>query len=204
MSIQDIFMYLFGLLSVISAVGVIISHKTLNSALCLVATMVLIAAHFAMMRADFLAALQILVYAGAIMILVVFVIMLLGVEQEVEKISFALPGYFGLVFASIFIAILYVLITTTDPASYVYSASLIKEPASYADLNGSGISGSELSEGSKIGRHLILDYLFAFQATGILLLAAIVGAALLAFPGSKKMLPGRGLKAVQEKFNSVK
>lgn len=203
MSIQDVFMYLFGLSSVVSAVGVVLSRKTLNSALFLVATMVLIAAHFAMMRADFLAALQILVYAGAIMILVVFVIMLLGVEKEAERISFGLPGYLGLVFASIFVAVLYVLITTTDPASYVYSASLIQQPSSYADFNGSGISGSELTEGSKIGRHLILDYLFAFQATGVLLLAAIVGAALLAFPGSKKMLPGRGLKAVQEKFNSV-
>jgi NADH-quinone oxidoreductase subunit J len=194
MGIKDIFVYLFGFLSVISALGVVVSRKSLNSALSLVATMVCIAAQFALMRADFMATIQILVYAGAIMILVVFVIMLLGVERESEKVSYSIPVYVGLVFSVLFVAILYILINGSEAITFAHM------PAK--DLSLVDPDNDRSGEVYRIGSYLLREHLVAFQATGVLLLAAILGAALLSFPKSRALLPGRGLKAVQDKFNT--
>jgi NADH-quinone oxidoreductase subunit J len=186
MEIKDFFVYLFGFLMILSSLGVIFSKKSLNSALCLVATMALVAIQFALMRADFVASLQILVYAGAIMILFVFVIMLLGVEKEAESFSFGLPSYLGVCFSLIFLIILINLISQSIPSISSYVAT--------RPLN------VPIVDAKLIGKMLLVDYMIAFQAVGVLLLAAIIAAAMLAFSGNRALLPGRGLKAVQKKF----
>jgi NADH-quinone oxidoreductase subunit J len=194
MTIKDIFIYLLGFLSVLSALGVVLSRKSLNSALCLVATMVLIAGQFAMMRADFIATIQILVYGGAIMILVVFVIMLLGVERDAEKVRYPLPAYAGFVFSVLFVAIVYSLISGFDSSAIMYP------PVSESGI--AGVDQDRSGEVYQVGRYLLEDHIVAFQATGVLLLAAILGAALLSYPKERPLLPGRGLRAVREKFNA--
>lgn len=195
MDIKDFFTYLFGFLTLLSGIGVIVSKKSLNSALSLVSTMVLIAAQFAMMRADFMAAIQILVYAGAIMILVVFVIMLLGVERDAEKVKFPVPAYTGLIFAAVFVGIMYTLISGYDASTLVYNAA-----------NGAGsadeLTGDRTAAIYRIGSLLLNEHFVAFQATGVLLLGAIIGAALLSYTKERPMLPGRGLRATQEKYRS--
>ncbi len=198
MTVKDLFVYLFGFLSVLSAIGVVVSRKSLNSALCLVATMVLIAGQFALMSADFIAMIQVLVYAGAIMILVVFVIMLLGVERDAEKVGYPVPAYVGFVFSVIFVSVLYFLISGYDSTSVIYSA----EPDSLAGASAPVLDESRSGAVYQFGIYLLKDHIVAFQATGVLLLAAIIGAALLSFPKEKSLLPGRGLRAVREKFNA--
>ena len=190
MELIDIFIYLFGFLTILSAAGVVFSSKSLNSALCLVATLTLIAVHFALMRADFVATLQILVYAGAIMILVVFVIMLLGVEKDAEKVSIGVPSVMGAFFGVIFLLLL---------------CSLLKGGSRevYELANSATIKGTSTGDAKTIGKLLLVDYILAFQGVGVLLFAAIIAAAKLSFSKKQPMLPGRGLKAVQDKYQET-
>lgn len=184
MSIKDIFVYLLGFLCVLSSVGVISSKKSLNSALSLVVTMFLLAGEFALLRADFIAALQVLVYAGAIMILVVFVIMLLGVEKEAEKIKIGLPVFITLPFVVVFLCSILVSVTSFYE---IY-------PVAQGDLR--------IFSPKEIGISLFGDHVISFQVVGMLLLAAVVGAAYLAQSKKRPMLEGRGLAAVRRKYGS--
>lgn len=185
MTIKDIFVYVIGILTVLASIGVISSKKSLNSALALVVTMFLLSAEFALLRADFIATLQVLVYAGAIMILVVFVIMLLGVEKEAEKIKFGIPIFAALPFVLIFMT---TLLVNFYSFSAIRSANQIvqKEPVVFTP--------------KQIGISLFGEHMVSFQAVGILLLAAVVGASYLAYSNKRPMLKGRGLSAVKEKF----
>ncbi len=185
MTIKDVFVYLIGFLTVLASIGVISSKKSLNSALALVVTMFLLSAEFALLRADFIATLQILVYAGAIMILVVFVIMLLGVEKEAEKIKFGIPLIAGLPFVLVFLTTILV---------NIYSFSVIRSTKELSKAEPAIFTPKE------IGVSLFGEHMVSFQAIGILLLASVVGASYLAHSKKRPMLKGRGLSAVKAKF----
>ncbi|MCB0359871.1 MAG: NADH-quinone oxidoreductase subunit J [Bdellovibrionales bacterium] len=182
-------MWIFAVLTVLSSLGVIGCEKPLNSALCLVLTLFFVAAHYALMGADFIAAIQVLVYAGAIMVLVVFVIMLLGLEPDPSGRDFRRPRN-AVVAASVgvFIGLLIVgfqsqLWTGPVPGA-AYDAALIER-----------VGGTRA-----IGSVLFTRYLFSFQVTGVLLLAAIVGAVLLAHEKRRPLSEGRGLRAMRDRF----
>ncbi|HMO17255.1 MAG TPA: NADH-quinone oxidoreductase subunit J [Oligoflexia bacterium] len=206
---QDLFVYIIGALSVISGIGVVLSRKSLNSALCLIATMSFIAGHFAMMRADLMATLQILVYAGAIMILVVFVIMLLGVERDAERISFGLPAGVGISFALVFLGFVGLVLSQSSLSPLLVAqleSSIPSRVIEQDEVSISGVSKSlnnvtNPSEAAAIGALLVKDHIVAFQVIGVMLLAAIIAAAMLGFSETKPLLPGRGLQAVRKKFN---
>lgn len=178
-----IIMILFGLLTLASAFGVVLSKRSLHSALCLVATMFLIAIHFALLNADFLAALQIMIYAGAIMVLVVFVIMLLGLDQVVDKHSFSIPKAFSFALAACFVGLI----------CYAASSDAVVELSNKV----AGTTGAETAKG--VGRLLLTDYFFAFQVIALLLLAAIVGAVVLAQDKRRPLASNRGLSAMHTK-----
>ena len=80
-------MLLLGMLTIISACGVVTARQPLASALALILTLFLIASHFALLGAHFGAAIQVLIYAGAIMVLMVFVIMLIGVDTITARMN---------------------------------------------------------------------------------------------------------------------
>jgi NADH-quinone oxidoreductase subunit J len=185
MTIKDIFVYLIGFLSVISSIGVVSSKKSLNSALALVVTMFLLAGEFALLRADFIATLQVLVYAGAIMILVVFVIMLLGVERDAEAISIGFPVYAVLPFVILFGTTLVVQFYSFMNIK-IADKALITEPIVFTP--------------KQVGISLFVDHMISFQAIGMLLLSAVVGASYLAYSKKMPMLKGRGLSAVRDRF----
>lgn len=185
MTIKDVFVYLIGFLSVLASIGVISSKKSINSALSLVVTMFLLSGEFALLRADFIATLQILVYAGAIMILVVFVIMLLGVEKEAEKIKFGLPIFAALPFGVVLMTILLVNFHTFS---------------SMRAQNNPHVVDAIIFTPKQIGISLFGDQMISFQAVGILLLAAVVGASYLAHSKKRPMLKGRGLSAMKAKY----
>ncbi len=93
--------YIFALFAVVAGVGVVLFRQPLYSAFCLVVNMVILAALFARLDAHFLAASQLIVYAGAIMVLVVFVIMLLSLEVEEQMpsvVNVVISGLIGLAF----------------------------------------------------------------------------------------------------------
>ena len=175
-------MAILGIFTVLSACGVIFSTKTLNSALCLVLTFFLIAGHYTLIHADFIAALQILVYAGAIMVLIVFVIMLLGLNEKVEKSRSLISLFLSIVFTAAFIGML--AYAVDNPGVFPVLNNL--QTASVANFSGSPESVSAV---------LFSKFLYSFEIVSLLLLSAIVAAVVLAYDPKRELPKGRGLKA---------
>ena len=142
-----------------SCAGVLVFKNPIHSALALVANLVAVAGVFATLNAHFLAVAQIVVYAGAIMVLVVFVLMLLSSKEEhVDK-----NRIYYLVFGGIVAAVF---------ALGLFSRLKV---FSGADVSKS-LSGTVLV----MGKLLYTGYVFPFEAASIVILAAIAGAILLA------------------------
>lgn len=174
-------MLIFGVLTVLAAAGVVFSQKSINSALCLVLTLFLIAVHYALLGADFVAVLQVMIYAGAIMVLVIFVIMLLGLNEKGEKGRLGLTAFLSALTAGVFIALL--MYTTKFP-------SLLPE---HVSSTAEKFSGSPQA----VGAVLFTKFLYPFEIVSLLLLAAIIAAVVLTYEPKRALPQGRGLKAKQ-------
>jgi NADH-quinone oxidoreductase subunit J len=132
-----------------------------------------------MLAAPFIAAVQIIVYAGAIMVLVVFVIMLLNVEEEARKrlrLRFLVPT--AILLAGVLIA---------EAAFVIYFVQAQPSPQDPGT--------SEIGLTAEIGKGLFTTYLLPFEITSVLLLMAIVGAMTLArraniIPANALVIPG--------------
>lgn len=154
----------------VGAVGVILAHNPVHSALFLIQTLFGIAVLFIALEAHFLAAVQIVVYAGAIVILFLFVIMLLGVD-EVEDLGvepiIGQRFFAGLVGLGVF---------------FVVTAALVSSEGSITGAQGTtrGIEPETVTPNVRqVSEVLFTDYVFAFEATAILLTIAVVGAVVL-------------------------
>lgn len=162
---MDIYAFvLLAVLAIASALGMILNKNTINSALLLVVNMVSIAGIYLLLQAQFLALIQILVYAGAIMVLFLFVIMLLNVDEEESlldtfRVKYILAFLLGVI---IFGQILYSLGGITDML-----------PETSSDMLYVGTVEA-------VGNVLYTDFLYAFELTAILLTAAVVGALMVA------------------------
>jgi NADH-quinone oxidoreductase subunit J len=156
------------LLILIGAIGVIAVRNPVHAALCLIMTLFGVAVAFVAQSADFLAAVQIIVYAGAIVVLFLFVIMFLGVDRR-EHIEFE-PLVGQRAFAGVGVAITVAgLVTLMARSHWVTGAVSVSSKLS----NGSG-------NVKELGTAVFTTYLFAFEATSALLVIAVVGAVLLA------------------------
>jgi NADH-quinone oxidoreductase subunit J len=151
------------------AIGVIASRNPVHSALMLVMTLFGVAVLFVAQDAHFLAAVQVIVYAGAIVVLFLFVIMLLGVDRAedlgVEPLAGQRPA--AAVVAVMAVGLLATL--AVRGAQVSLGASSVVAP-----LDGDGNNIEQL------GRALFTNYLFAFEATSVLLIIGVVGAVVLA------------------------
>jgi NADH-quinone oxidoreductase subunit J len=151
----------FGLVCVAGAVNLLVQTHPINSALSLVVVMGSLAVEYLLLGAEFVAAVQVIVYAGAIMVLFVFVIMLLnaGTEERTKgsRISLLL-GIPGMIIGSVLLA--WVLITHSRTRS-VEAGALPGPPREIAQL-------------------LFHQFLLPFEVTSILVLIAIMGAVVLA------------------------
>lgn len=159
--------YLFIFLAtfaVASAVATVLSKNTVTSALFLVLNMVTLAGVYLLLKAQYLAIIQILVYAGAIMVLFLFVIMLLNVDEEesvFKQISFKLVSGF--------------LLGTAVLAQLIYAVG------SYTDtLPVIATAAEDIGTVEAIADVLYSKYLLPFQLTAMLLTAAVIGALLIA------------------------
>lgn len=170
---------LFGSMAIGCALAMVAQRNPLYSAISLIGVFISLACLYVMLAAPFIAAVQVIVYAGAIMVLVVFVIMLLNVEQE-ERRSTRLK----------FLV----------PTAVVLAAVLIAEVAfilvSVQEFRVTPVSGaSNIGLTHSIGTALFTQYLLPFEITSILLLMAIVGAMTLARRGgllspNARVVPG--------------
>ena len=165
----DTIVFVVGAVVVLSgALGVILSRNPVHSALMLIMTLFGIAVLFVAQEAHFLAAVQVIVYAGAIVVLFLFVIMLLGVDQaetlETEPIGGQRPAAGVVALASVGLIV------------------LLAVRAVQVSTGAQSVSGALDGEGSnleKLARVLFTDYLFAFEITSVLLVIAVVGAVVL-------------------------
>ncbi len=147
-------------IAVAGAVSLILQKHPIHSALSLIVVMVSLAGLYLLLGAEFISAVQIIVYAGAIMVLFIFVIMLLNAGEE-ERTNFSrMAAYVGLPLAALF------------GAGLVY----------WVARGGSNVPGAPLAESATrpLAMLLFRDYLFPFELTSILILVAILGAVVLA------------------------
>ncbi len=167
----DILFYVFASMAVGSALGVVLAKSPVGSLMFMVVTLAAVAAEFILLEAHFLGAVQIIVYAGAIMVLFMFVIMLLNLGHDYERdmkggifaiLSFVVVGALG--------------------------GLLIRQQSGPGGLNtldppGAIAIDAAIAEMGAVGAFaepLFTTYVVPFEITGILLLVAIVGALVLA------------------------
>ena len=154
-------------LAIIGALGVISVSNPVHSALLLVMTLFGVAVLFVTQNAHFLAAVQVIVYAGAIVVLFLFVIMLLGVDRTTDDARIeTLRGQRPAAFALGAIAVVE-LVLLTRVHVIVGKAAV----AGAADGPGTNVE--------KLGKAVFTRYLFAFEITSVLLVIAVIGAVLL-------------------------
>ena len=156
--------YLVALVSIIAAFFVTKCRNPVNSALCLVTTFLCLAVYYVMLEAPFMAAIQIMVYAGAIMVLIVFVIMLLNIGS-VGKSRYT----HGLAGASVLAFLLFIV-----AAKYISGGTVSKAVGGVTSEVVQNYGHTEL-----IGTAMFTQFLLPFEIASILLLVAIVGAVVL-------------------------
>jgi len=175
---------LFGGLAIGCAINVVAQRNPLYCAISLIGVFVSLACLYLMLAAPFIAAVQVIVYAGAIMVLVVFVIMLLNVEQDEKRhlrTGLLLPA--GILLSALLIGEVTFILWSVDPNPVLQTSDI-------------GLTKS-------IGTHLFTDYLLPFEITSILLLMAIVGAMTLArrtnfLSPNARVIPGAQVLAVSD------
>lgn len=163
MAISPIFFYLFAGIAIAFALLTVIQKSPVASAFSLVVVFFCFAAIYALMSAHLVAALQILVYAGAIMVLFVFVIMLLNADSplfDMGRTPMALRGLVGVAGALLLAAFVFVFKQSTLPTT--------PGPFSLEKIEAAGGNTRVLSE------VLFSDYILPFELTSVLLLAGIV------------------------------
>ncbi|HEV7373582.1 MAG TPA: NADH-quinone oxidoreductase subunit J [Pyrinomonadaceae bacterium] len=170
---------LFAGLAIGCALSMVVQRNPLYSAISLIGVFISLASLYVMLAAPFIAAVQIIVYAGAIMVLVVFVIMLLNVEEEARnrlRLRFLVPT--AVLLAGVLIA---------EAAFVIYFVQAQPSPQDPGT--------SEIGLTAEIGKGLFTTYLLPFEITSVLLLMAIVGAMTLArraniIPANALVIPG--------------
>jgi NADH-quinone oxidoreductase subunit J len=163
---EAILFSLFSISAVFFAVNVIFRRNAVHCALHLVGVLLSLSGLFVLLNAQFIAAIQILVYAGAIMVLFLFVVMLLNVRGESPLLTPGAAKGFGFFFALLaFVELLWIVLSGggNDGAP--------RAPAALPPGFGSPAA---------IGRILYSTWLFPFEVTSILLLIAVIGAVVLA------------------------
>jgi len=157
------FFYLFAGIMLIGGIAVITRKNPVHSALALIVALLAQASIYLMLYAPFVAGVQIILYAGGIMVLFLFVIMLVSIERSIKERQFNSQWVVGLVAATalggLFIAV------------YVKGRSIFPEHA---------LSVVESDNTQRIATMLYGQYMFAFEIASLLLLVAIIGAVVMA------------------------
>ena len=159
-----------GLTAILASLGVVLCRSPIYSALYLIGNMLCLALLFLLYNAEFLAVVQIVVYAGAVMILFLFIIALLGAKKENHEFSFqnfTALGFVGLLFCELMMSMM---VGKTQPLEGKISPEVI----------------SEVGSAKAIGIELFSRHLIPFELASLLLLVAAIGVISLAkFPPSK-------------------
>jgi NADH-quinone oxidoreductase subunit J len=164
-TLESILFYTLAAVAIASALLVVTRRSPVISALYLIVNFFCLAGLYLTLHAQFIAVIEIIVYAGAIMVLFVFVIMLLNLGDE-RKLSEGM-SYKKVIAVALAAGLLTELIYVIETSWIVLPASAVRE-------------GTEIGTVEYIGGQLFTTYLFPFEVTSILLLVAIIGAIVLA------------------------
>jgi NADH-quinone oxidoreductase subunit J len=157
------FFYLLSGLAVLSGVLVITRKNPVHSALALILTLLSVSGLYLMLYAPFVAGVQIILYVGGIMVLFLFVIMLVNIEQSEKEKQFNqqwLPG----ILAALGLGTLFVVIYVKGKAAFALAPP----------------SMPEADNTQRVGQMLYSNYMFPFEIASLLLLVAIIGAVVMA------------------------
>ncbi len=176
MTIELVLFFLLAVVAIGAAVGMLLSKNAVHSALFLVLNFATVAFFFLFLGAPFIAMVQVTVYAGAIMVLFLFVIMLLGAEQ-LRQPSTVLPWQPPL---TVFLAVVFV------GAAWLYFANAgpgsLAAPPPFATAEAAGAFGSPQA----VGQTLFQTYVLPFEITSFLLLIGMIGAVVLTRDDKKR------------------
>jgi NADH-quinone oxidoreductase subunit J len=161
--------YLFGLLAVAAAVVFVTRRSPISAALWLIVTMFALAAMYVMLDAHFIGAIQVIVYAGAIMVVFLFVIMLLNLG-DAEALHDARGGWWKIGAGAVGLALL----------AQVMAVARFEAPAALR-LPAGTMAADVAARGAiaPVAGPLFTHYVLAFEVTSVLLLTAVVGAVIL-------------------------
>ena len=183
MLFQDVIFWFLAVASVVAALGVVLLRDIFRAALLLVVVFLSVAGIFVMLNAEFLAVVQVLIYAGAIAILIIFAIML---TQEVQRGN--LPNRLqpaAVLFPALLLAALAFAAVDTD-WDLLEDRPELTERVELVQTHSIGGIPDELrdeigpaAERSGLGELLISDFVLPFEVASVLLLAAVVGALVL-------------------------
>ncbi len=170
MSLAQIGFWILAITSVVTALGVVLHRNPVRSALLLIVNFVCLSIFYVTLNAQVLAVLQILVYAGAIMVLFLFVIMLLNLGGETSRTDplvgqKAVGGILGLALLSGLI--------------YAINDFTRRAPLSSPDASAAGMALAKFPQIQVIGWTLFTKYVYPFELTSILLLIGAIGVILL-------------------------
>lgn len=157
MSIYDILFWVLSAMSVGCALGVILSRNPVNSVMFLILTFFSISGHYILMNAQFLAIVNIIVYAGAIMVLFLFVIMLMNLNADVEPQKGQLVQLAGVISGGVLFLVLLAAIKSASPVA-IDKASI------------------DIGLISNLGKVLFKEYVLPFEISSVLFLSAMIGA----------------------------
>jgi NADH-quinone oxidoreductase subunit J len=145
-------------LAVLGGIGVIVSRQPIRSVLSLVVTMIALSVEFLLLSAQFIFVVQIIVYAGAVMVLFLFVIALLGPARESGRGRLRFQAWLSLLFVGVFFVLIYTM----------FQGITFRHP----DVTDLSVFGTVQS----IAVGLFTNYLYPFELTSVLLLVAAIGA----------------------------
>jgi NADH-quinone oxidoreductase subunit J len=193
-TVEAVVFFLAAALALGGAAGVVLGRNPVHCALLLVVTLVSVAIFFLLQEAQLVAVVQVIVYAGAIVVLFLFVIFLLGVDKQEsleDPVPFQRPAALGLG------AILLVEIFVLAGRDWATGAKSVRGSATKR------VDGADLGNVERVARTLFTDFLWAFELTAALLVIAIVGAVVLARRSGQRAQLDERERAIEQQITEA-
>jgi NADH-quinone oxidoreductase subunit J len=163
MNTVDILFYLLSAFAIVSATMVLISKNPIHSVLWLILVFFAISGHYILLNAQFLAIVNIIVYAGAIMVLFLFVIMLMNIKKDAEAQKQLLVKLTGVIAGGSFLTLL---IAAVKQTAQIQDKQVLLKEGTIGLIH-------------PLGKALFSDYVVPFEISSVLFLSAMVGAVII-------------------------
>lgn len=160
---EQLFFYIFAIIAVVSAIAVITVRNPVHSAFYLIVCLLQVAAIYILLRSPFLAAVQVFIYVGAVMVLFLFAVMVLDIGKEGLKAQLHHQNPIAIAVVVGLLALI---------GFFISRGTLTAQPGQYDEA--ALVNNTEV-----LGKALFTKYIFPFEAVSLLLLIALVGAVVL-------------------------